>query len=518
MTDNEYIQTLYKKGIDAYRRGELQKASELLVQVVETTEEDHRAWNALGVVFTKMKRYEDADVCFENALVLDSSNEVYIRNRERNKGHIKKNLKEHLLSIQIPRLSEIRESYPIIGIIGIIALIIILALFLPPVLNPPPQSASSGEIPVFAFSEGDIVLIQSPGGPGLDVVKEFEITVNNQSLKTPGPDPRTLGNYPGATLAIPFDDLYPVSDDNLVTFRVTAIFKDDSYRDVLSKTLSLPVIEEEQVIEEPVFVPYDPLYKTGDVLISKEKGTYLLVTNLFPDNQYRFEELSRRNDGYFLIQPGLARNGSMEEYESLYIKSTELQIPADMKFKQGTLHQAHSIRKSGVEKSPLYVPGDLISKSPGITNEILVILGYDPATDEYATDQIYQYHTGEWGYRLNLKTKWEKRTELENSYPARVNRIALSRIGIGADSSPPGTKPDYQEGDIIARDRSADAKQLLVLFYNPATGEYGTDVIRRSFDGGWDRDGQNLSVLRSALERDYPYKVRNVDVSLVKIK
>ena len=82
MVDDDEIQTIYKTGVDAYRRGELQKASDLLMQVVEASEEDHRAWNALGVVFTRMGKYEDAEVCFDNALTLDPSNEVYMRNRE----------------------------------------------------------------------------------------------------------------------------------------------------------------------------------------------------------------------------------------------------------------------------------------------------------------------------------------------------------------------------------------------------------------------------------------------------
>ena len=83
MMDDD-IQILYKNGIEAYRRGELQKASDLLMQVVEASEEDHRAWNALGVVFTRMKKYEDAEVCIENALTLDPSIELYMRNREKN--------------------------------------------------------------------------------------------------------------------------------------------------------------------------------------------------------------------------------------------------------------------------------------------------------------------------------------------------------------------------------------------------------------------------------------------------
>lgn len=518
MADDDDIQIIYKTGVDAYRRGELQKASDLLMQVVEASEEDHRAWNALGVVFTKMSKYEDAEVCFENALTLDPSNEVYMRNREKNNGHIKKSVKDHLSTFQLPHLSEIPVSYLVIGIVGILAIIVILALVLPPVLNPPPQSTTSGEIPVLIDITEDLVLIKNPGGPGLDAVQQFDITVNNQSLNSPGSAPRILNTYPDSTLAIPIDDLYPVSDNNEVTFRVTALFQDESSREVFVKTLTLPVVEEEPVVEEPVVIPHDPRYKVGDVLIRKENGTYLLISELLPDNQYRIEELIRRNDGYFVVQPGLARNGSMQEYESLYQKSAELPVPADSLFKPGASYQARSTQTSAVGKNPLYVPGDLISRSPGSTQEVLVVLGYDPATDEYATDMISRYYTGEWGYRPDTTAEWMDRANLERSYPARVNRITLSQIGIGADSSPPGTVPDYQEGDIVARDRGADAALLLILSYDPKTGQYGTDVIRRSYDGGWDRDGQNVSVLRSTLERDYPIKIRNVDVSLVKIR
>lgn len=519
MVDDDEIQTIYKTGVDAYRRGELQKASDLLMQVVEASEEDHRAWNALGVVFTRMGKYEDAEVCFDNALTLDPSNEVYMRNREKNKGHIKKSVKDHLSSFHLPHLSKIPVSYLAIGIVGILAIIVILALILPPVLNPPPQSAISGEIPVIIDITEDLVLIKNPGGPGLEKVQQFEITVNNQSISSPGSAPRILGTFPDSTLAIPIDDLYPFSDTNEVTFRVTALFQDESSREVLVKTLTLPVIiEEEPVVEEPVLIPHDPRYKIGDVLLRKENGTYLLISELLPDNQYRIEELIRRNDGYFMVQPGLARNGSMQEYESLYQKSAELPVPSDSLFKPGTSYQARSTKTSTAGKSPLYVPGDLISRSAGSTQEVLVVLGYDPATDEYATDMINRYYTGEWGYRPDTNAEWTDRTELERLYPARVNRIALSQIGIGADSSPPGTVPDYVEGDIVARDRSADAALLLILSYDPKTGEYGTDVIRRSYDGGWDRDAQNVSVLRSTLEREYPIKIRNVDVSLVKIR
>lgn len=519
MVDDDGIQDIYKKGIEAFRRGELQNASNLLIQVVEASEEDHRAWNALGVVFTKMGKYEDAEVCFENALTLDPSNEVYKRNQEKNRSHIKKSVRDQLSSLPVPRLSDIPFWYRILGIAGVIAGIVILALLLLPVLNPSPLSVTAGDISVFIDSTEDLVFIKNQGGPGLDRVQQFDITINNQSLGTLVQIGGTLGTYEGSSIAIPIDDLYPVSVNNEVTCRVTAVFNDNSSRLLLARTLSLPVLEEEPVVEEPVIIPpHNPLYSVGDVLLRRENGTYILITGLLPDNQYRIEELIRRNDGQFMVQPGLARNVSMPEYEMLYQKAAELPVPADTVFRPGTPYQARSVQSSSKGRNPLYGPGDLISRTSGRADDILVILGYDPATDEYATDTIYPYYTGEWGYRPDTKAEWMGRAEVEGAYPARVNRIALSQIGIGADSSPPGTEPVYREGDIIAEDRSADAGLLLILAYNPKTGEYSTDVIRSSYDGGWVRDGQNISKLRSALEREYPYKVRNVDVSLVKIR
>ena len=139
------------------------------------------------------------------------------------------------------------------------------------------------------------------------------------------------------------------------------------------------MIEEEPVIEEPVFIPHDPLFKPGDVLLRKENGTYLLISELLPDNQYRIEELIRRNDGYFVVQPGLARNGSMQEYELLYQKTAELPVPADSVFKPATPYQARSTTTSAAGKKPLYVRGDLISRSSGSSQEVIPVLGCESA-------------------------------------------------------------------------------------------------------------------------------------------
>ena len=520
MVDEEEIEEIYKKGIYAYRKGELNNASDLLMQVVEANEEDHRAWNALGVVLTKAGKYEDADVCFENALVHDQLNEVYERNRKKNRSHIKKSIKDYFSPGSIPLPAGVSMPYLIGGIAAVFILIITLAVVIPPLLYPAPLSATAGDIPISIEQLPDIVEITNTGGPGTELVTEYTVTGNNQTISSPDGTPLTLGTDIGSTLGIPIDELYPVSEENSVTLRLTASFEDGTDRQVALKTLALPVITPEPVIETPpTLAVYEPSFKKGDVLIRTENGVYVLISDLLSDNQYQTEQLSRRNDGLFFVQPGTRQNVSVKEIEESATKSTEFSIPTDGQFRQDTPYQAMrslSLPVAGV--NPFYVPGDVLSRSAGSTDDVIVIMGYDPVADEYVSDTIYQYYSGEWGYRPDDQPEWNPRTAIEGSYPARKARIALSQIGIGADSSPPGTQPLYGEGDIIAVDRGADANLLLVLAWHPDVNQYETDVISQSYDGGWHRNGTNKSVIRSQLEREYPYKVRNVDTSLVHIR
>jgi len=67
-----------------FRSGDVPGACEQFHQAVEQDENNHKAWNALGICLSKSDEYEDADTCFENALMLDPGNSTYERNRERN--------------------------------------------------------------------------------------------------------------------------------------------------------------------------------------------------------------------------------------------------------------------------------------------------------------------------------------------------------------------------------------------------------------------------------------------------
>lgn len=74
----------FDEGMRLFRSGDIPGACEQFHQAVEQDENNHKAWNALGICLSKTGEYEDADTCFENALMLDPGNATYERNREKN--------------------------------------------------------------------------------------------------------------------------------------------------------------------------------------------------------------------------------------------------------------------------------------------------------------------------------------------------------------------------------------------------------------------------------------------------
>lgn len=79
----------FDDGMRLFRAGDVSGACEQFHQAVEQDENNHRAWNALGICLSKTGQYDDADTCFENALMLDPGNATYERNRELNNENIR---------------------------------------------------------------------------------------------------------------------------------------------------------------------------------------------------------------------------------------------------------------------------------------------------------------------------------------------------------------------------------------------------------------------------------------------
>jgi Flp pilus assembly protein TadD len=47
--------------MEAFRSGNYQAAADAFHDAITTDDQDHKAWNALGVVYTKTGEYEAAD-------------------------------------------------------------------------------------------------------------------------------------------------------------------------------------------------------------------------------------------------------------------------------------------------------------------------------------------------------------------------------------------------------------------------------------------------------------------------
>jgi archaellin len=76
------IDDTFHKGLKAYREGNYPDAIQLLKNAVAENEANHKAWNALGVTYSKIGRIEEAVSCYENALKYDPGNTSYEQNRD----------------------------------------------------------------------------------------------------------------------------------------------------------------------------------------------------------------------------------------------------------------------------------------------------------------------------------------------------------------------------------------------------------------------------------------------------
>lgn len=75
----------FQDGIRLFKEGHYAEAVEKLHAVASAEHTNHKAWNALGVALSKTGDIDQAIVCFENALVLDSANQTYQKNLDRAK-------------------------------------------------------------------------------------------------------------------------------------------------------------------------------------------------------------------------------------------------------------------------------------------------------------------------------------------------------------------------------------------------------------------------------------------------
>ncbi len=120
------LEDSFHEGLKAYRDGRYQEAIQLLYDAVAENERNHKAWNALGVTFSKLGRFEEALNCYENALKYDPGNLSYEQNRDQ---IVKKAFSRIATPEPVPR-TDVSVNYRKFIIPGILlGFIVLLAIY-----------------------------------------------------------------------------------------------------------------------------------------------------------------------------------------------------------------------------------------------------------------------------------------------------------------------------------------------------------------------------------------------------
>jgi hypothetical protein len=523
----------FTRGLRAFRSGDYRAAVENLSEAVEYDESNHRAWNALGTACAKVGRYADADLCFENALTLEPDNLVYQKNRNTNAKH----LKGKLLKIGIPSeslldrppfdripfdLIPVDKKYVLAGAIGILIILIIAILTFTGVLfHAQPQSTEKPIILSANLSGGSIILTNK-GGPEIQSVSFFTWKVNDKVISTGEPgDPKALGVKTGSTASVPLTDLMGTGLSNGIRVLVIANYKDGGSIVALNTRLSPPpgalLPRANSTLEAtPTIPPVIPRFSKGEVVIDNSTGIWWLVTIPLENGNYTLAHAARLPNGSFTASDNSVMNISLKAFEKSG-QSVGYQGAGNTPSGLSSLTPPPATGVPTLHPDPVYTEGDLISSGPTGSDTMIIVLGYDPVTDQYKVDTLNKYYTGEWGYRSDNTPEWYIRPTLEQQFPHRINRIAISDIGTGADSAPPRTNPKYSAGDIISNDTAGIEDLAVIISYNKGPDQYETDAIRTAYNGGWIRTGKTILEKRVFVERDHPVKVRNVDLGRVQI-
>lgn len=504
----------FESGLDAIRSGNYSEAIGILSEYVELHEEDHRAWNALGIACAKLKRFDEADICFENCLILAPDDQRYLKNRNINSKHVKSgkesgdttDTKKHSLI----DLRRVNKKYLTIGIA---ALIVLLIIFLLTFFLSPPHPSGPGVV-ISANQTDTGINLMNLGGYDIGSVTGFTWKINDRMMGTGTPgDPHTLGLQTGSAVYVPYTELMGMNMSAGLKIMVLGSFRNGSSMILLDTRLPPPRIQpREQVSVQNTPVPVKAVYNTGDVVYDRNTGNYLLIMNISANGTYSVTNSART--------PNLSWIPIGSEINDLDLKSLESSAvligPRRTGINSSPLSGQVPPPVTDVQLShppPIYQPGDLVNRMDS-DNGTLVILNYDTGTDQYQADEIYKYYTQEWGFRTNDTPDWYIRNDLEGHYVKRVGHITISDIGVGSDSSPPRSTAKYLPGEIIGSAPSSP-NMTVIIAYNRSQDQYQTAPIEVSFGSTWRLIGDPIWEKRIFVERDNPYRLKQIDLSLI---
>lgn len=520
---DEDKQGAYERGIRAFRNKEYETAIEYLSNAVEYDEKNDKAWNALGTACAKIGRHSDADLCFENALTVSPENETYIKNRLSNAKKLdnppvmqKAKAGSILDLLPLDRIP-VDRTYLLVGIgvvaVLLIGLILFFTLFSTPAAPPGPPLQLSANL------SGNTVVLTNGGGKDIGKVTAFSWKINGKPIGTGTPGaPTTLAVKPGSSASVPLADIAETNLSGGMQVVVIATLKEGGAMVALSTTLPppppglLPTIAPVVTATPP---PPPARFNPGEVVFDEKTGSYILIMSKPLNGTYFTTRAARAPNGSFVAMESGVTNTSVPVIEQT-ARLLGTRAPGGTPPGLSSLGPPPVIEIPAMHPEPVFQAGDLVNMAESGDSGMLIILGYDATSDQYQADTITRYYSGEWGYRMNSTPKWFVRPVLEGKYQHRIDRIATSDIGIGADSAPPRNPVKYHQGDIISRDKAGLDEMMIITGYAQANDTYMINTVRNAYDGGWIMPGTSHEEKRAYIERDYPYLLKSVDLSLVK--
>ena len=135
----------FEEGLNLFKAGDYETALTIFEEITGSDLQNHKAWNALGVTYSKLGRTEDAGLCFDNALKIKPGAQVYLRNKEVNEKKLPVIPKEEPKSL--PHFSDPKKKLnkKMLVFSGIIVLIFILGIAVFSYLSSGPSLIGSKE-------------------------------------------------------------------------------------------------------------------------------------------------------------------------------------------------------------------------------------------------------------------------------------------------------------------------------------------------------------------------------------
>jgi len=141
----------FEAGKASFKLGDYATAAEQFYSVVTKDDNDHKSWNALGICLSKLGKYDDANICFLNALDICPNNETYKRNQLVNSKEITPNFNQNQsANNHSPNQFKHGDNFAILsiakGVVGIVVLIVLVSLIFSIIGSVSPPTSSGTEI------------------------------------------------------------------------------------------------------------------------------------------------------------------------------------------------------------------------------------------------------------------------------------------------------------------------------------------------------------------------------------